>query len=149
MTATSKDANVSQSHSAPQNLGQLLRQHVAAAPEKDFLFSESDGRQFSYAQFEQAVNRAAHLLQSQGVGKGDVVSLLMPNGVEYIIAYFACWQLGALAGPVNSLLKEEEILFVLNNSEAKTILIHSEFQPRLDNIRKDLPHLESVIVFDD
>lgn len=149
MTATTQDANVSESQSAPQNLLQLLRQRVGAAPQKDFLFSESDGRRFTYAQFEQAVNRAAKLLQSHGVGKREVVSLLMPNSVEYIIAYFACWQLGALAGPVNSLLKEEEISFVLNNSEAKTILVHSEFQPRLDNIRTNLPHLKSVVVFDD
>jgi len=149
MTATTQDANLSESRSAPQNLGQLLRQRVAASPERDFLFSESDGRRFSYAQFEQAVTRAARLMQSHGVAKGDVVSLLMPNRAEYIIAYFACWQLGALAGPVNSLLKEDEIAFVMNNSAAKTILIHSEFQPRLDNIRKDLPHLKSVIAFDD
>ena len=149
MTASTKDANLSEFQSAPRNLGQLLRQRVAASPEKDFLFSESDGRRFSYTQFEQAVTRAARLLQSHGVVKGDVVSLLMPNSAEYIIAYFACWQLGALAGPVNSLLKEEEISFVMNNSAAKTILIHSEFQARLANIRKDLPHLKSVIVFDD
>ena len=149
MTATTTDANVRDAQTAPQNLGQLLKQRVAVAPEKDFLFSESDGRRFTYAEFEQAVNRAARLLQSHGVGKQDVVSLLMPNSVEYIIAYFACWQLGALAGPVNSLLKEEEISFVLNNSEAKTILLHSEFQPRIDNIRNQLPHLTSTIVFDD
>src|SRR5712664_1456611 len=149
MTATTKDANLTEFQSAPQNIGQLLRQRVAASPEKDFLFSESDGRRFSYTQFEQAVTRAARLMQSHGVVKGDVVSLLMPNSAEYTIAYFACWQLGALAGPVNSLLKEEEISFVMNNSAAKTILIHSEFQARLANIRKDLLHLKSVIVFDD
>jgi long-chain acyl-CoA synthetase len=149
MTATTQDTKTNASRSAPRNLGQLLSERVNASPEKDFLFSEEDGRRFSYAQFEQAVDRAVRLLQSHGVSKSDVVSLLMPNSVEYIIAYFACWKLGALAGPINSLLKEEEISFVLNNSEAKTILIHSEFLPRLDNIRKDLPHLKSVIVFDD
>jgi long-chain acyl-CoA synthetase len=149
MTAISKDANLSESQRAPRNLGDLLSQRVAASPDKDFLFCENDGRCFSYTQFERAVNRVSRLLQSHDVGKGEVVSLLMPNGAEYIIAYFACWQLGALAGPVNSLLKEEEISFVLNNSEAKTILVHSEFQPRVDNIRRDLTHLKSVIVFDD
>ncbi len=149
MTATTKDANLTEFQSAPQNLGQLLRQRVAASPEKDFLFSESDGRRFSYTQFEQAATRAARLMQSHGVAKGDVVSLLMSNSAEYIIAYFACWQLGALAGPVNSLLKEEEISFVMNNSAAKTILIHSEFLPRLENIRNDLPQLKSTILFDD
>jgi long-chain acyl-CoA synthetase len=148
MTAISKDANLSESPRAPRNLGDLLSQRVAASPDKDFLFCENDGRRFSYMQFQRAVNRVSRLLQSHDVGKGDVVSLLMPNGAEYIIAYFACWQLGALAGPVNSLLKEEEISFVLNNSEAKTILLDSEFQARIDNIRHDLTNLKSVIVFD-
>src|ERR1700674_3657035 len=133
----------------PNNIGDLLEQRTARAPGKMFLFSEPDGRRFTYAEFEAAVNRAAALLGAQGIGKGDVVSLLMPNSAEYIIAYFACWELGAIAGPVNSLLKEHEIEFVMNNSEAKAILVHPEFQPRIENIRRDLPYLESVIEFDD
>jgi len=78
-----------------------------------------------------------------------VVSLLMSNSVEDIIAYFACWKLGALAGPVNSLLKENEIAFVLNNSEARTILIHSEFEERIKKIRHELSHLQAIVIFDD
>jgi len=132
-----------------QNLRQVLEQSAAAAPDKVFLFSEPDGRQFTYADLDAAVNRAAALLTAHGVRKGDVVSLLMPNSAEYIIAYFACWKLGALAGPVNSLLKEHEIEFVMNNSEAKAILVHSEFQERIESIRKGLRDLKSVITFDD
>jgi long-chain acyl-CoA synthetase len=72
------------------------------------------------------VNRTANILRSNGISKGDVVSLLLPNSPEYIIAYFACWKIGALAGPVNSLLKKEEIEWVVGNSEAKLMLIGSE-----------------------
>ncbi len=138
-----------ETNSPPNNLRELLEQRAAATPEKVFLFSELDGRQFNYSDFDFAVNRAASLLVRHDIGKGDVVSLLMPNSVEYIIAYFACWKLGAVAGPVNSLLKENEIAFVLNNSETKAILVHSEFQARIEKIRADLPELQSVITFDD
>jgi long-chain acyl-CoA synthetase len=131
------------------NLRELLELRTNTTPARAFLFSEPDGRQFTYAGFDLAVNRAASLLASHGVGKGDVVSLLMPNSAEYIIAYFACWKLGALAGPVNSLLKEHETAFVMNNSEAKAILLHTEFLERIESIRNDLPHLQSVIIFDD
>src|SRR5437870_10345427 len=133
----------------PNNLGELLEQRASVAPDKPFLFSEADERRFTYAEFFAAVNRAAALLAAHGIRKGDVVSLLMPNSAEYIIGYFACWQLGALAGPVNSLLKEHEIEFVLNNSEAKAILVHSEFQERVEMIRAQLPNLQSIITFDD
>src|SRR5205807_4309895 len=131
-----------------RNIYDLLQQRVAAATQKPFLFSEADGRQFAYAEFQAAVDRAAAMLASHDSVKGDVVSLLLPNSAEYIIAYFACWKLGALAGPVNSLLKEHEIEFVMNNSEAKVILVHSEFRERVENIRAELPHLKSMITFD-
>ena len=134
---------------APNDLRELLDQRAGAAPEKVFLFSESDGRRFTYSEFDSAVNRAVSLLVAHGIGKGEVVSLLMPNSVEYIIAYFACWKLGAVAGPVNSLLKENEIAFVLNNSETRAMLVHSEFQERIEKIRSELPQLQSVITFDD
>src|SRR5688572_5268418 len=98
-----------------RNLAQLLERSLQLAPGKHFLFSEFDGRSFTYAQFHEAVNRAASMLSLHGIGKGDVVSLLMPNSAEYIIAYFACWKLGALAGPINSLLKADEIAYVISN----------------------------------
>src|SRR5437016_6602883 len=92
----------------PASVDLLLERRVSEAPGKEFLFSESDGREFTYSQFRGAVNRTAALLSAHQVARGDVVTLLMPNSAEYIVAYFACWKLGALAGPVNSLLKEHE-----------------------------------------
>ena len=132
-----------------QNIDALLAARARLAPDKPFLFSETNGRRFSYLEFQAAVNRSAGLLSSHGITKGDVVSLLMPNSVEYVIAYFACWKLGALAGPVNSLLKEHEIAFVMSNSEAKAVLVHSDFQPIIEGLKRELPQLKSVINFDD
>ena len=131
-----------------QNITALLQDRVEAAPDKVFLFSQPDGRQFTYSQFADAVARTAALLAGEGVAKGDVVSLLMPNSVEYVIAYFACWRLGALAGPINSHLKEQEISYVVSNSEAKALLVGSEFLPLINQLR-DLPTLNAVILFDD
>jgi len=129
----------------PRSIPELLQQRVNATPEKPFLFSEADKRQFTYKEFEAAVMRTAGLLAANGIRKGDVVSLLLPNSVEYVIAYFACWQLGALAGPINSLLKSQEIAYVISNSEAKALLVNSEFLPVIEPIRNELP---AIINFD-
>ncbi len=131
------------------NLRELLEQRAGEVPNKHFLFSETDGRRFSYAEFVTAVNRTAALLVSQNVQKGDVVSLLMLNSAEYIIAYFACWKLGALASPLNSLLKPHELVYIISNSEAKVVLVQSEFLPTIEGIRSDLPALRAVLTFDD
>lgn len=133
----------------PQSIPDLLKQRVEAAPANPFLFSEADKRQFTYKEFEAAVGRSARMLAAKGVGKGDVVSLLLPNSVEYVIAYFACWQIGALAGPINSLLKSQETAYVISNSEAKALLLNSEYLPVIETIRGELPALQSVVVFDD
>jgi long-chain acyl-CoA synthetase len=109
-----------------------LHQRASAAPDKVFLLSEADKRQFTYREFEQTVARAAGMLAAHGIGKGDVVSLLLPNSVEYIVAYFACCQLGALAGPVNGHLKAQEIEYVVSNSESKLMLVNSEFLPKVE-----------------
>src|ERR1041384_2609099 len=128
---------------------ELLAARVAQAPDKIFLAASSDGREFTYAEFAAAVDRAASLLAASGIGKGDVVSLLMPNSAEYIIAYFACWKIGALAGPVNSLLKAHEVSFVISHSDAKVLLVHPDFLPLINEIRAGLTGLREVIVFFD
>ena len=127
----------------PQSIPELLRQRAEVAPDKPFLFSEADRRQFTYREFEATVRRVAGMLAARGVRKGDVVSLLLPNSAEYVIAYFACWHIGALAGPINSLLKTQEIAYVISNSEAKVLLVNSDFVTRIEN--KEV----QVVVFDE
>jgi long-chain acyl-CoA synthetase len=136
-------------HNEPQSLRELLETRVESTPDKDFLFSESDRRSFTFREFDETVNRTANMLLSHGVGKGDTVSLLMPNSVEYIVAYFACFKIGALAGPVNSLLKAQEMAYVIGNSEAKAILMGSEFFEAVQEFRHDLPALRAIIQFHD
>jgi Acyl-CoA synthetases (AMP-forming)/AMP-acid ligases II len=132
----------------PRSLRHLLEERAQAMPEKLFLLSEADGRSYSYAEFDAAVNRTVRLLAAHGIGKGDVVSLLMPNSVEYIIAYFACFKLGALAGPINSLLKPPEMAYIIANSEAKALLVNTEFASQVESILEQLPALDALIDFD-
>jgi long-chain acyl-CoA synthetase len=132
----------------PRSIPELLQRRVNATPDKLFLFSEADKGQLTYKEFETAVMRTAGMLAANGVQKGDVVSLLLPNSIEYVIAYFACWQLGALAGPINSLLKSQEIAYVISNSEAKALLVNSEFLPTIEPVRNELPSLQAIIRFD-
>lgn len=106
----------------------LLALRTAASPEKPFLFAASDGRSWTYDEFLAGVGRLAGRLYAMGVRKGDVVSLLMANSPEYIFAYFACWRIGAIAGPINSMLKPAEIAWAVANSESRLVLFSSGLQ---------------------
>jgi long-chain acyl-CoA synthetase len=131
------------------NMRELLEQRAAETPAKTFLYDARDGRAWTYAEFDAAVNRTADMLAAQGIGRGDVVSLFLPNSAEYIIAYFACFKSGALAGPVNSLLKAEEAAYVVGNSKAKVLLYHSQFGETVTGIQKEVSSLAAAIEFDD
>ncbi|HZS08307.1 MAG TPA: long-chain fatty acid--CoA ligase [Blastocatellia bacterium] len=131
------------------NLRQLLEARAAATPRKAWLCSAADGRRWTYAQFNRVVNQTANLLLKLGVRKGDTVSLLLSNCPEYVIAYFACWQIGAVAGPVNSHLKGEEIEYVLSNSEAVALVTERAFLHHLEESRARLPLLKNIILIDE
>lgn len=131
------------------NMRELLERRASETPAKTFLFDARDGRSWTYAEFDAAVNRTADMLAARGVGRGRVVSLLLPNSAEYVIAYFACFKTGALAGPVNSLLKPEEAAYVVGNSKAKALLYHSQFSETVAEIQKEVPSLVAAIEFDD
>ncbi|MEO6392740.1 MAG: long-chain-fatty-acid--CoA ligase [Pyrinomonadaceae bacterium] len=130
------------------SVGELLRRRVDAAPDKIFLSSTEDGRRFTYAEFDAAVNRTVRLLAANGIGKGETVSLLMPNSVEYVVAYFACFKLGAVAGPVNSLLKHSEMVYVIANSDSKALLVGSDFAAAVEGLEDEIPSLDAIIEFD-
>ncbi len=51
----------------------------------------------------------ARHLSTQGVGAGDRVALLLPNGVEFVVAFLAILKLGATPAPLNPLVKDEEL----------------------------------------
>ena len=109
-----------------ESIPELLSARVGENLDKSFLFSEVDGRSWTYSEFDVHVRRTAAMLHAHGIAKGDVVSLLLPNSAEYVVAYFACWHIGAIAGPINSLLKREEVEWAVTNSESKLLLASAE-----------------------
>lgn len=133
----------------PENVSQLFNAQVERSPAKEFLFSESDGRVFTYRGFDDEVNRAARSLFSLGVRKGARVSLFLTNRAEYLMFYFACFKIGAWAGPVNALLKAREIEFIIADSESETVVTQPDLLARLDEAREQLPALRNIIVVED
>ncbi|HVG17729.1 MAG TPA: long-chain fatty acid--CoA ligase [Blastocatellia bacterium] len=134
---------------SPESIRELLEAQVERSPDKQFLFIESDTRVFTYREFDGEVNRAARLLGSLNVAKGDRVSLLLTNRAEYLIFYFACFKIGAWAGPVNALLKPHEIEFVIADSEAGTVVTQSDLYPALAEAWAKVASLRNVIVIEE
>ncbi|HEY7913796.1 MAG TPA: long-chain fatty acid--CoA ligase [Blastocatellia bacterium] len=134
---------------SPETIGRLLASRVEEYSDKEFLFSEPDGSALTYSAFAGEVARAARLLLSLGVKKGSRVSLLLTNRVEYLISYFACFEIGAWAGPVNAMLKTEEVEFIVSNSGAATVITEPDLLPNLDQALARSPRLRNVVVIEE
>jgi long-chain acyl-CoA synthetase len=133
----------------PVNLSDLLEDQAARSPNKEFLFLESGDRLFTYRQFDQAVNRAADALVALGATKGERVNLLLANRAEYLIFYFACFKIGAWAGPINALLKPREIEYILSDSEASIAVTQPDLLPHFEQACRNVTSLRHLIVIQD
>ncbi len=78
----------------------------------------------TYVELDRRVSQLAHGLVSLGVKPGDKVALTCPSRSEFAISYFAILKTGAVAVPLNHLLKQDEIAQQLRDSEAKAYLCY-------------------------
>jgi bile acid-coenzyme A ligase len=63
----------------------------------------------TYAQLAERIDDLATDLRARGVGPGDMVTIALPNSVEWFVAFAAAWRLGATPQPVSSRLPQREI----------------------------------------
>lgn len=89
------------------------------------------GKEISYKELEESVNRFANALRELGVKKGDRVALLMPNIPQIVISYYAIWRLGAIPVPNNPLYTDRELEYQLNDSGATVLITLDVFSPRM------------------
>ena len=106
-----------------QSLGQFLEQVVARHPDKTFI--EIGGLSRTYQEFYDGVRKSAAMFRGLGIGKGDRVCLFLPNCIEYVYSWFGLSLIGAIAVPVNTAYKRDEMAYILNNSEAKGLVSDS------------------------
>jgi long-chain acyl-CoA synthetase len=76
----------------------------------------------SNRQFYDRVLAAAGLFAEVGIGRGDVVAIMLPNQVEFVVAMFAAWRLGAAVTPLNPNLTAQEAVHQLSDSKAKLLV---------------------------
>ena len=109
--------------------------HAAAHPDKEAVveYGEHGVRRFTWGEFDATINRLAHALVSRGVHGGSRVALMLPNGVEYLIAQQALARLGATAVQIGYRLKAGEVAYILDNSQPTATIVYA---PYLDTMRE-------------
>ncbi len=121
------------------NTAEFLYIATAICPDRRFIVFE--GRSWSFARFNERVNRLANALRQLGVQKSDRIGMLHVNCPQYVEAYFAAAKIGAIFVPLNFRAKPDELGYMIDNAGAGVLLTGARY---FDMIQKLLPRLPSV-----
>jgi long-chain acyl-CoA synthetase len=110
---------------AMPNLATLMTRHSAEAPDRPAV--RLDDVVVSYGALDEASARIAGFLADRGVAAGDRVGLILPNVPYFPIVLYGILRLGAVAVPMNPLLKDREVAFHLGDSGAKAVFGWHQF----------------------
>jgi long-chain acyl-CoA synthetase len=100
----------------------------------------------SFVEVEQTVRKLALGLVDLGVGKGDKVSILANTRPEWTYCDFAALSIGATVVPIYQTNSPEECQYVLENSDAKIVVVEDDEQlKKIRAVRNQLPLLEQVV----
>ncbi|RYF32707.1 MAG: acyl-CoA synthetase, partial [Comamonadaceae bacterium] len=105
-------------------LSDYLRRWAAQQPDKPAVIFY--GATTTYAELDAESDRCAALLAANGVGPGDRVAVMLGNCPQFHTVFFAILKLGAVHVPVNPLFKEQEMLYELNDSGAKVLVVQDQ-----------------------
>ncbi len=126
------------------SLATELRSAAADSPDRPFIRMMSG--EWTYAQLDAMADRVAAGLASQGVRRGDNVSLMLPNCIEFAVLWFALARLGAVTAPINTSFKGAALTSAINLVDSRMLLVHASLLEPVTAIRSELVHIEKTIV---
>jgi fatty-acyl-CoA synthase len=97
-----------------------------AATKPDNIAIVFEDRTLTYREFNEAANRYARWAKAQGIGRGDVVALMMENRPEYLISWLGVLKAGGSAALINTNLVKTPLAHSLNISSAQHLILGSE-----------------------
>ena len=115
---------------------------TAAYGEREYLIYEDE--RLTYAQAHDHVNAFANWLVAQGVAPGDRIAIAMRNYPEWLLSYWATLSIGATVVGMNAWWTGPEMLYALNDSKPKVIIVDDERLATLNQIIEQLPAMQTV-----
>jgi fatty-acyl-CoA synthase len=138
------------------NLAEIHEALGAAFPDRECLVFRD--RRFTWADITERTRRLAHVLIQHGLGcrrerhelqnfesGQDHLGLYLYNGNEYLEGMIGSYKARVAPFNVNYRYVEDELIYLLNDADCRALVYHACFAPRLQKIRKELPHLRLLL----
>jgi acyl-CoA synthetase (AMP-forming)/AMP-acid ligase II len=121
------------------NIGDILRVNARKFPDRMAL--KDSRRQLTFKEYNARTCQLAFGLLKLGLKKGDRLCVLSHNCLEFMELYAAAAKTGIVAVPINWRITPEDMEYVINDSDAKALVLHEKF---LETISKIRPRLRMV-----
>jgi amino acid adenylation domain-containing protein len=117
-----------------------------ARERRDHVALICDGQRYTYAQLDAQAHALAVALQAGGLQRGDRVAIYLENCVEAVISIFATLKAGGVFMPVNPQVKADKLTYLLNDSEAHSLIAHGTFTETLAKALPGVAALRTLIM---
>ncbi|MGH2495152.1 MAG: benzoate-CoA ligase family protein [Ktedonobacteraceae bacterium] len=105
-----------------------------------------EGQAYSYAQVAELANRVGNGLLELGLDMEQRVALLMLDSPHMAAAFFGAIKIGAVPIPLNTMLRPNDYVYMLNDSRARILLVHASLWKQLAQVLPELTYLRHVVV---
>ena len=126
------------------NIGRLLETSAAKYGGKSAIRFDEGGFAFTYGALNKRVNQFANVLQTHGIKAGQHVAVMLPNIPEFPVTWLALAKLGAVMVPINVRYQVADLEYVLNDSDAVGLVIHTEFADTFKEASPKLPNIDHI-----
>lgn len=122
------------------NISNLLIESAARKPKHPAIrFQE---RTITYEALNRQVDRLSHGLTRAGLKPRDVCVLMMPNSIEWVVAYYALAKTGAVVLPVNFLYRKGELDHIFKDSGARAFIGHKDHLEHPRQVMDTVPRMD-------
>ncbi|WP_229683242.1 acyl-CoA synthetase [Virgibacillus oceani] len=112
-------------------LGDLLARTRDRMPEK-FAICYKEQR-LTYAELDDLVNQTAHAFLAQGMNKGEMITVMSKNSLDFVVVNFALARVGAVMIPINYMLTGGDVQYIIEHAEVTGFIASEEYAPLLEN----------------
>jgi long-chain acyl-CoA synthetase len=125
------------------SIADIVRIHARRRPDADALIVGD--RTISFAELDARSSQAAQAFRAAGVGFGDRVAYVEKNGAEFFEVVCGLAKLGAIGVPVNWRLAPPEMLHIINDAQARVVVVGSEFFGHLEAVEDRLATVSAIV----
>lgn len=125
----------------------MLRRAAWRQPEHPFIYWSDRKRGVTYAEGDLQSGKVAGALAALGVGKNDRVGIFAHNGLDYVIAMYGIWKLGAISAHI-SVLQKDNLEYFIRDSSPKVLIYTGDMHGVIEQIHAKHLGVEHFICFD-